>query len=86
MTEGATGSRVLSQPGIYAVKCDVHGWMQAYVRVDPHPYHAVTDQAGRFRIEGVPPGGHAVEIWHERLGLREVEVSLFEAETTTLPR
>lgn len=74
--QGMTSSRTLNEPGIYAVKCDVHGWMQAYIRVDDHPFHAVTDTDGRFRIEGLPAGSYTLELWHERLGPLEREVEL----------
>ena len=56
------------RPGFLIVKCDVHGWMQSYIRVDRHPFHAVTDTDGRFRIEGVPQGTHPLEVWHEQFG------------------
>lgn len=74
--EGMTGSVVLETPGIVAILCDVHGWMRAYVRVDPHPFHAVTDADGRFRITGVPEGSYELEVWHERLGRRSVTVEV----------
>jgi plastocyanin len=72
--EGMTSARVLDQPGLYAVKCDVHGWMQAFVRVDSHPFHAVTDAEGRFEIEGLPRGSYTLELWHEKLGPAAHEV------------
>lgn len=71
---GMRTERKLTRPGLYVVKCDIHGWMQAFIRVDEHPYHAVTDASGRFRIEGVPPGRHTLEVWHERLGTLAREV------------
>ena len=37
-------------------KCDVHGWMNAYVGVMDHPYFSVTNSDGRFVLKGVPPG------------------------------
>lgn len=79
--KGVTQSRVLSEPGIYAVKCDVHGWMQAFVRVDDHPFHAVTGEEGRFTMEGVPAGTYTLEAWHERLGSLEVTVKVEAHET-----
>lgn len=82
--EGMTSSRVLDQPGLYAVKCDVHGWMQAFVRVDPHPFHDVTDADGRFTIEGLPAGTYTLEIWHERLGTLTREVSVEGARPATI--
>ena len=64
--------RALDQPGRYRIVCDVgHTWMSAYVVVLGHPYAAVTDGSGRFRIPGVPPGIYRLRFWHERLGVRE---------------
>ena len=82
--QGTTSSRILENTGIYSVKCDVHGWMQAYIRVDDHPYHAVTDARGNFRIEGVPPGTYTLELWHERLGPMEQEVTIPENGHTSI--
>jgi plastocyanin len=79
--KGASQSRTLDRAGIYAVKCDLHGWMQAFVRVDDHPFHAVTDGEGRFRIEGVPPGAYRLDAWHERFGTREIQVEVERNET-----
>lgn len=50
------------------VKCDIHPWMKAYWLVVDHPYAVVTDEAGRFRIEGIPAGEHEFRVWHERVG------------------
>lgn len=82
--EGAKGSRTLDEPGMYVVKCDVHGWMQAFIRVDAHPFHAVTDSDGRFRIEGLPPGNYTLELWHEKLGPLERNVRIDETTSTTI--
>ena len=50
------------------VVCDVHPWMRAYHLVVDHPYAAVTDDNGRFQIEGLPVGKHIFRVWHERSG------------------
>ena len=49
-------------------KCDVHGWMNAYVGVLDHPYFAVSKADGSFTIENLPPGTYTLAAWHERLG------------------
>ncbi|HKB12420.1 MAG TPA: hypothetical protein VKD69_17285 [Vicinamibacterales bacterium] len=49
-------------------KCDVHGWMNAYVGVLPHPYFAVTKDDGKFELKDVPAGTYTIEAWHEKLG------------------
>jgi plastocyanin len=57
-------------------KCDVHGWMAAYVGVTAHPFFAVTDADGRYEIKGLPPGEYTVAIWHEKLGTREQKITM----------
>ncbi len=65
------------RPDRMPVSCDVHSWMKGWIIATDSPYHEVTDDAGAFRIDQVPPGVHTLEIWHETLGKqsREVEVS-----------
>lgn len=46
------------------VKCDVHPWMFAYIGVVDHPYFAVTDKDGNFKISGVPDGKYTVVAYH----------------------
>ncbi len=47
------------------VKCDVHGWMKAFICVFDHPFFAVTKADGTFEIN-VPPGEYTVTTWHEQ--------------------
>jgi hypothetical protein len=49
-------------------KCDVHGWMNAYVGVLDHPYFATTAADGTFDLKSLPPGTYTIEAWHEKLG------------------
>lgn len=50
------------------IKCDVHPWMVAWVGVLPHPWFAVTEEAGAFDMQQIPDGEYIVAAWHERLG------------------
>jgi len=50
------------------LSCDIHKWMNAYVGVVTNPYFTVSDTAGNFQIEKVPPGTYALQAWHERFG------------------
>ena len=83
--KGSRSTRQLERPGVYVIKCDIHGWMQAFVRVDLHPYHAVSDEGGHFRIEGVPAGSYTLEVWHEKLGSRATEVRVEDGTTISVP-
>lgn len=76
--------RIVKKPGMIVVKCDLHAWMQAFIRVDPHPYHAVSDLEGRFRIADIPPGSYVLEIWHEKLGRQKRPVRIEPGKTLTV--
>jgi plastocyanin len=62
-------------------KCDVHGWMNAYVGVLDHPYFAVTGPDGKFELKDVPAGTYTIEAWHEKLGPMDQSVTLAEKES-----
>lgn len=51
------------------VKCDVHPWMTGYIGVVNHPYYAVSDGTGGFKIANVPAGKQTIQVWHEKFGL-----------------
>jgi plastocyanin len=57
-------------------KCDVHGWMNAYVGVLDHPYFAVSGADGTFSIANLPPGTYTLEAWHEKLGTATQSVTI----------
>lgn len=58
------------------VGCDVHKWMGSWIVVAKHPYYAVTGKDGAFRMENVPAGAYTVQVWHEKLGKQEQEVTV----------
>ncbi len=82
--QGMSVSRRLTSEGIYQVKCDVHGWMQAFLRVDAHRFHSVTDSRGAFQIPGIPAGSYTLEAWHERLGFHRSPVEIRGGKITSV--
>ena len=48
------------------MKCDVHPWMFAYVGVVDHPYFAVSDKDGNYKISGLPDGKYTIEAFHQK--------------------
>ena len=69
--------RPLPKPDILSFKCDVgHVWMSAYVHVFAHPFFAVSDTIGNFKIEGLPPGQYILKAWHEKLGIQTQRVNV----------
>jgi plastocyanin len=66
---GMTHTHVFTAPEVMVpFKCDVHKWMNAWVGVLNHPFHAVTGTDGTFSLIGLPPGTYTIEVWHETLG------------------
>ncbi|HYB94149.1 MAG TPA: carboxypeptidase regulatory-like domain-containing protein [Vicinamibacterales bacterium] len=57
-------------------KCDVHGWMSAYVGVLDHPYFGTTAPDGKVVLGNLPPGTYTIEAWHESLGTRTQQVTV----------
>lgn len=62
-------------------KCDVHGWMNAYVGVLDHPYFAVSGNDGKFDLKTLPAGTYTIEAWHEKLGTQTQSVTVGPKET-----
>lgn len=63
------------------VKCDIHGWMSAYVNVMPNPYFVVTGDDGKFELTKLPPGEYTLEVEHEALGKQSMKVTVGDGET-----
>ncbi len=73
---GPNIQKQVKQPGLLNVKCDAHKFMQGYVMAFTHPFFSISDESGRFRIEGIPHGLHRITVWHETLGTLQKEVNV----------
>jgi plastocyanin len=62
-------------------KCEVHGWMNAYVGVLDHPYFAVTGEDGKFDLKTLPAGTYTIEAWQEKLGTQTQTVTIGDSQT-----
>ncbi len=65
-----TGQMVASEllaktPGMVEVRCVQHPWTRGYIAVFNHPYFAVTDRNGSFKIDSLAPGTYKMMVWHE---------------------
>jgi hypothetical protein len=61
-----TISRTMNRQGLVDVRCNAgHVWMNGEMLVVHHPYYAVTDEDGNFKLTNVPPGDYEIEAWHE---------------------
>ena len=72
-------SKFGKEEGMFLVKCDVHGWMTAYVGVFANPFFSVSGTDGKYKISGLPPGNYEIEAWHEKLGTQTAKVTVAAA-------
>lgn len=64
--KGQTKRYTFTKMGKVELLCNVHHEMRGYILVMQNPFFAVTDSAGNFRIDNVPPGTYQLKVWHER--------------------
>jgi plastocyanin len=62
---GRSKSVRFERPGVVRVFCDIHSHMTAFILVFAHRYFAVTDDEGKYRLDGVPPGTYKLVVWNE---------------------
>jgi hypothetical protein len=76
-----------AEPLPIAVKCDIHTHMESYWLVIDHPYAAVTDAQGKFKISGLPVGKHTITIWQSTSGYlaKALDVEVKAGGTTMEP-
>jgi plastocyanin len=72
------------RPGIVRVFCDIHSHMNAFILVFSHPFFTVTDDEGRYRIDGVPPGTYNVIAWNEGLASEPKPVTVGDGSAAEL--
>jgi plastocyanin len=83
--KGQSDVRTFTTPEVMVpFKCDVHGWMAAYVGVVEHPYFAVSSDGGRFELKGLPPGTYTIEAWHEKSGTQTQQVTIGAKESKAI--
>ena len=56
--------RLAKTAGVVEVRCARHPWTRAYIAVFDHPYFAVTERHGNFKIDSLPPGSYTLMVWN----------------------
>ena len=83
--KGMTQEKVFDKPELppFHIKCDVHKWMSSYCGVFSHPFFAVTDQDGNYKLTGLPAGTYVIESWQEKYGPQDQTVTVSGSDTKT---
>lgn len=66
-SSGAAAPVLFDRPGVVALGCNIHDWMQAWVVVLDTPYFAKTDAHGLATLENLRAGPYRAVVWHPRL-------------------
>jgi plastocyanin len=81
---GERRSFAFRNEGAFVVFCHVHPEMVGYVVVLDTPWHAVSDESGRFDLSGVPAGTYVLHAWHARFEEHRQQVTVAAGERTRL--
>jgi plastocyanin len=65
------------------VKCNIHNWMRAYIGVVGNPFFAVTGDDGTYSLKGLPPGTYTIQVWQEKYGTQEQQVTVAAKDSKT---
>ena len=74
-------SVVFDKPGLVTLRCDIHEHMRGLILVLSTPYFVMTDTAGRFRLDKLPPGKYMLKAWIDSRTTREKPVELKDGQT-----
>lgn len=69
-------------PGVFAVKCDIHPWMKAWIAVFDHPFFSVSGEDGTYTIKNLPDGTYTMTAWHELYGSQEQKLVVKDGKAT----
>lgn len=58
---------LFDKPGVVALGCNIHDWMEAYIVVLKTPYFDKTGKGGTAVIRNVPAGNYEAFVWHPDL-------------------
>jgi len=65
------------------VKCDVHGWMRAFIAVLSHPFGTVSGDGGKYELK-IPAGKYEITAIHEKYGMQTAMVDVKDGDMKTL--
>ena len=65
---GGAARNAFRRPGVYAIYCNIHSRMSAFVIAVGTPWYTQAAADGSFALSNVPPGRYVLHVWHERGG------------------
>lgn len=84
LTPGLTKSAKFEKAERMQATCSTHTWMRSWVVVTDSNFYAVTGADGSFKIEGLPPGEHKLEVWYPEAKKLEATLKI-DAEGKSAP-
>ena len=72
-SKNANRSYTFKHAGVYTQLCSIHPEMEAYIIVLQNPYYAITNAAGHFKIDDLPPGHYELKVWGEHLKAKDTK-------------
>src|SRR5947209_11314784 len=73
--------QVFDKPGLVTLRCDIHEHMRGLILVLSTPYFVMTDTAGGFRLDKLPPGKYMLKAWIDSRTTREKTLELKDGQT-----
>src|SRR5467141_4601570 len=74
-------SVIFDKPGLVTLRCDIHEHMRGLILVLTTPYFVMTDTAGRFRLDKLPPGHYTLKAWIDSRTTKEKAVDVKNGQT-----
>jgi plastocyanin len=74
-------SQIFDVAGLVTLRCDIHEHMRGLLLVLATPHFAVTDEAGHFKLTGLPAGHYDLKAWVDSRTTREQPVDLKSGST-----
>lgn len=69
---------IFDAPGLVVLRCDIHEHMRGIILVLATPHFTVTDDAGNYRLTGLPAGTYKLKVWLNSRTTHERTVQLSE--------
>lgn len=80
--QGQVDTVTIDEVDASGLKCDIHPWMNANYRTFEHPFFAVSDAKGAFKVtQKLLPGKYKVACWHLKYKEVEKEIEVKEGDT-----